>query len=307
MIKNILKKIAISLIDKYLKLRNMLCNKITNPTIVLMYHRVNDENIDESINTVSIKNFKDQIRFLKKTFNILHFDEDWSKSSTPNIVITFDDGYYDNYEIALKILKEEDVAATFFISTRNLDSEKLFWWDELAVHLETIKQYSKLSESQLHTILKNKSPNEQEMFFEQYRPYYKSVDSDTMEYYRFLNPEELYEFSKNSLVTIGAHTVNHPKLSILNREIIKRELQESKDRIEKIIKKEVSVFAYPFGGYMDYNRDVIEVCNEVGFKKAATTVEANSYLWDNPLKIPRHMVEDDTLAVFKHKIEKLLR
>ncbi len=302
-----MKKMIIKIADRALVLINTLGNKIAKPTIVLMYHRVNDENIDGSVYTVSTKNFRDQIRYLKKNFSILRFEDDWDKVDKPAVVITFDDGYYDNYENALKIIDQEDVPTTFFITTGNLDTQKLFWWDELALHLEVIKERSGFSDGELHKILKNKKFKEQDDFFSKYRPYYKSVDDETMGYYRFLNSQELYKFSQNKLVTIGAHTINHPKLSILDKEEIKQELQGSKKLLEEIIKKDVTVLAYPFGGYMDYNRDVIEVGKELGYKKATTTVEYNSYSWAHQLKIPRYQVEDDSIDDFKNKIERLLR
>jgi len=301
-----MKKLLRKMADKSLVVRNTLSNKISKPTLVLMYHRINDENIDNSVYTVSSKNFRDQIRYLKEAFTIVRFEEDWDAFDKPNVVITFDDGYYDNYDVALKILEQEDVTATFFITTGNLDSKKLFWWDELALHIEVIKEHSGLSVPELHLLLKNKNINEQEEFFTKYRSYYGAIDEDTAEYYRFLTSKELYDFSQNRLITIGAHTINHPKLSILDKEEIMHELKGSQEVLEAIIKKEVTVAAYPFGGYMDYNKDVIEVCKKIGFKKAATTVECNNYSWTQQMKIPRYQIEDDTLDVFKDKIQSVL-
>jgi peptidoglycan/xylan/chitin deacetylase (PgdA/CDA1 family) len=301
-----MKKILRKIVDSTLVASNTLFNKISQPTIVLMYHRINDENIDKSVYTVSCERFREQIRYLKEAFTIVRFEDDWDKFDKPNIVITFDDGYYDNYDKALKILKEEDVPATFFITTGNLDTKKLFWWDELAQNIDVIKEHSSLSDAELHVLFKNKKLDEQEKFFEKYRPFYKTVDEGITQYYRFLNSKELYDFSQNELVTIGAHTVTHPKLSILSKDEILRELQESKESLEKLIKKDVTVAAYPFGGYMDYNSDVIEVCKELGFKKATTTVECNNYPWTHQMKIPRYQVEDDSIDVFKAKIEKMV-
>ena len=50
--------------------------------------------------TVSPENFEEQVRFLKDNFSILRFEEDWTEGSGSGVVITFDDGYADNYEYA---------------------------------------------------------------------------------------------------------------------------------------------------------------------------------------------------------------
>jgi peptidoglycan/xylan/chitin deacetylase (PgdA/CDA1 family) len=93
----------------------------------LVYHRVNDE-LRDSV-TVSIRQFKEQILFLKSHYEIFDLDElpnlQGKKLKRPMVAITFDDGYADNFEAA-RFLAENGVRAGFFISTRIVGSANPF-------------------------------------------------------------------------------------------------------------------------------------------------------------------------------------
>jgi peptidoglycan/xylan/chitin deacetylase (PgdA/CDA1 family) len=83
--------------------------------------------------TVGLEDFERQIRFLKKHYNILHPAElygwlhgrDGAKGEKA-VLITFDDGYEDNYLNALPILKKYDCPAIFFISTGLIGNDVQF-------------------------------------------------------------------------------------------------------------------------------------------------------------------------------------
>ena len=89
---------------------------------ILMYHSINDNDPNNKM-VLSINMFKEQMLWLKNNdFNTLTLDEAMialENDSVPQnpIVITFDDGYIDNYENAFPILKENNIKATFFVIT----------------------------------------------------------------------------------------------------------------------------------------------------------------------------------------------
>lgn len=118
---------------------------IRKRTIVLMYHRVDRNAIDPWNLTVSPENFEGHLQFLKKTglvkpLNSLKNDFLSGNILKPAIVITFDDGYVDNYLNAKPLLEKYNLPATFFISNKHFGTEKEFWWDELAhMVLETTR------------------------------------------------------------------------------------------------------------------------------------------------------------------------
>lgn len=110
---------------------------------ILMYHRINDSYPDDRL-CVSLLEFKKQMEFLKKnSFEVISLQEavrllsnkqaqtevKISRYDKPKIVITFDDGYLDNYTHAFPVLKEYNFAATIFLTVNNIGvkSEFLTW------------------------------------------------------------------------------------------------------------------------------------------------------------------------------------
>ena len=73
----------------------------------------------------------------------------------PAALVTFDDGYRDNFEEAVPILKELNVPATFFIPTEFVESPKLPWWDNVAY---VIKQTRMRSLQLEHVLTDDKLP-----------------------------------------------------------------------------------------------------------------------------------------------------
>jgi peptidoglycan/xylan/chitin deacetylase (PgdA/CDA1 family) len=112
-------------------LNNLVLNLFDKPVVVLGYHRVTALPSDPNSLAVAPDNFRVHMEYLKQNFQIVRFDEDWSRVRKPAVVVTFDDGYADNMFEALPILEDIGVPATFFISTDNLETGSGFWWDEL--------------------------------------------------------------------------------------------------------------------------------------------------------------------------------
>lgn len=105
-------------------------------TIVLAYHRVNDKRREDAL-TVSLRNFEFQLRYFKdKGYHAITLNE-WIKQTSSlkfplqgkKLIITFDDGYRDNYLHALPILQKYGFPATVFIATSYIDKEEPFPWD----------------------------------------------------------------------------------------------------------------------------------------------------------------------------------
>lgn len=124
--------------------------------IVLMYHRIADAKADIWDIAVSPGNLEEQLKFLKKTHSVIPLKElvkevqnKWIKKN--HIVITFDDGYADNFTIAKPLLEKYELPATFFIPSINIGQQKEFWWDEL----EQVILYTKELPSSISVIINN--------------------------------------------------------------------------------------------------------------------------------------------------------
>ena len=74
---------------------------------------------------------------------------------------------------------------------------------------------------------------------------------------------------RGPLVTIGAHTVNHPHLTWIAPECARAEITGSRDAIARCIGSSVTLFAFPYG---DYDASVVDICRQEGFKHVFTIV-----------------------------------
>jgi peptidoglycan/xylan/chitin deacetylase (PgdA/CDA1 family) len=104
--------------------------------LILMYHRVARAGIDPWWMCVSPENFAAQLQAIKQfgtPMSLADFARGQKDGVLPErpIVVTFDDGYVDNFEVALPLLRQYQVPATVFITTHNIDTRREFWWDRL--------------------------------------------------------------------------------------------------------------------------------------------------------------------------------
>ena len=70
-------------------------------------------------------------------------------------------------------------------------------------------------------------------------------------------------------ITIGSHTLSHPRLPECTPEIMRTEIADSKARLEDMLSRPVTHFAYPFGLYDDMTRQLVEQC---GYHSACSTL-----------------------------------
>ena len=104
------------------------------------YHRIGDPQdcgFDRGAYSCSAARFREHVVLLKERFEVVDIPrlleaQAGSPPKKPLALITFDDGYADNFELAFPILKELGVTAAFFIPTSFIGGSRLPWWDEIA-------------------------------------------------------------------------------------------------------------------------------------------------------------------------------
>ncbi len=89
----------------------------------------------------------------------------------------------------------------------------------------------------------------------------------------YLMIDNLKEMSASSLCTVGSHTVNHVMTRFVSREILERELKESKEFLERVFGKKVSHFAFPYGSPRAFSYFDIKYIKSCGYESAATTFQ----------------------------------
>lgn len=294
---------------------------------VLYYHRVYDMKDDINLLCVTPLKFEQQLRYLKKNYDILRFEEDWNNSDGEGIVITFDDGYMDNFEYALPILEELEIPATVFVSAGMLENVRGFWWDELqSLVLNENKQLKTIYISDdrygcswdvstyekkincyyaIHHLMKSFiGPEIRNQWFQQLEEQC-GIKGQIRNHFRTLDQKSCAALADSKYITIGAHTMTHSSLARMSANDQREEIVNSKDYLEDLLHKEIDMFSYPFGGkHVDYDEDTIQICMQAGIKKAATTITGIWKSENSNYEIPRNVVRNWGISEFQYRIEK---
>ena len=96
------------------------------------------------------------------------------------------------------------------------------------------------------------------------------ADSAARPSHRLLSADELRALADGDLIEIGAHTMTHPALGTLPASAQWDEIQQSKIRLEDVVGRPVSSFAYPFGRRCDYLPETVSIVRDVGFARACS-------------------------------------
>lgn len=204
------------------------------------------------------------------------------------VVFTFDDGYADNLRYAFPIFKKNNIPFTVYVATCFPERTGILWWyllediiianDHLDIRTKK-KNYSfpcRTEHEKEDTFFRLRSMIMRDLshteFFPSlekfFAPFSVSPIDKTTEL--TLSWEQIEQLNQNPLVTIGAHSSNHLSLAGLSREEAKREIVDSKERIELHIKEEVRHFAYPYGGESEAGTREFYLIRDCGFETAVT-------------------------------------
>lgn len=294
---------------------------------VLLYHRVSEYTNDPQLLCVSPENFDKQLEFLKNNYTVLTIEE-WKtnilqhkKFKSGSIVISFDDGYEDNFLHALPILEKNGTQALFYVCTGNLNTPNEFWWDELenilllskpvgqelSIDLNgLIKKYGTDIEQrntlyqELLPVLRKMHPNKRSITLKQLSEQFGNPAPRAS--HRSMSFEQLKKMSGSNAAVIGAHTHNHPSLAALSMEEQKSEIQHSKQIVEDLLGTKIEHFSYPFGTKMDYTQGTMNLCKEAGFHLVASNYPYITHAYTDPFQVPRFLVRDWQLNEFKSAI-----
>jgi len=105
--------------------------------------------------------------------------------------------------------------------------------------------------------------------------------------HRPLNAEEVRRLAQPGFIDIGAHTVTHPALSLLDEAKQRAEIEGSRAACEALIGEPIDTFAYPFG---DFDDAVAACVRDSGFACACTTVPGRVSVRSDPMLLPRFTV-----------------
>jgi peptidoglycan/xylan/chitin deacetylase (PgdA/CDA1 family) len=275
-IKERIEKNIVNLIDKSYLIHPLIMSfkEEKNKLIIFYFHGIYESEAQKKLNHVDPQNnltvaqFTDLIEyFLHRNYHFIK-PEDLS-SDLPNgkayIMLTFDDGYFNNL-LAIKVLTKYKIPATFFITTKNVLNNTSYWWDIIYKYrLKEGKTLEKIREEQIY--LKSFKYT----FIERYinQNFGSKSQEPWSDIDRPLNTKELKKISANPYVTIGNHTRNHSILTNYTHQEIKEELFLSNETLCNITGIKPLTVAFPNG---NFNSQILEITKELGFQLAFTII-----------------------------------
>jgi peptidoglycan/xylan/chitin deacetylase (PgdA/CDA1 family) len=209
--------------------------------------------------------------------------------SRPVACFSFDDGYRDNRDFALPVMREFDAPFTVHITSDFAQGTGNLWWVALetviakASHVEAVidGEATRVDTStlaaksaafgRLHDWLRA-LPGRDDLAREIGALCARQgIDQAAICRELCLSWDELKPFAADPLVSIGAHTVTHCNLAQQTDEIAAEEMASSRARIEEAIQRPVLHFAYPYGDKRAAGKREFELARKAGFKTAVTT------------------------------------
>lgn len=287
------------------------------------YIRENFKASYPSIFGVTPNLFEEQLILLKKTGtfihpnNLINDSEEILKSEQNFILITFDDGLKEQFELALPTLDKLEIPALFFINSMNHLEKKVSLVHKThlvrsvicsEVLYENLENYTnrKLSHKEVlaaHQFYRFDSQKNAEL------KYFLNVllNFDTQE--KFINAIFTVHFNESEVLEklymnigqiqqltkigfVGSHTHSHLPLGIYDEQTITDELEITKKYLENLGDVTIDFVAYPYGTKEAATGKVGKLAREVGYKLGFTTKPGLNNGSDNPLLLNRFDCND---------------
>ncbi len=256
--------------------------------VVLNFHR----ELDGSV-------FEEGILAVKKRYRIVSLPELHellaNKKSVKNIAhISFDDGEMSFYENVFPVLKKHGLPVSLFVSPKIIETVANFWFQDYESFKEEdlmkfISQYKGVPAENFAgyntlSILKSLRVDEIIDIIGAYKSFHKLEELPRLN----MNLEQLLEVDRSGLVTVGAHTQDHPILMNETDERSWYEISESVEHLQRLLNHPVEYFAFPNGveGY-DFSEREISYLKNAGILLAFSTHSDHLTNMSSIYKVPR--------------------
>jgi peptidoglycan/xylan/chitin deacetylase (PgdA/CDA1 family) len=202
---------------------------------------------------------------------------------------TFDDGYRDNRDFALPVMREFDAPFTVYVASDFAEGTGRLWW----IALEMVVAKAQVIEAEIGGVavrLDASTVDAKQAAFDRLHDWMRAlpgehdirrevsalcarhgVDENVLCRDLCMSWEELKPFADDPLVTIGAHTITHCNLAKQAEAIASHEMAVSRARIEAELQRPVVHLAYPYGDRIAAGTREFALAQAAGFKTAVTT------------------------------------
>jgi peptidoglycan/xylan/chitin deacetylase (PgdA/CDA1 family) len=289
--------------------------------LILMYHRFSSggegANVWPSwVDKTPAKVFAEQLEYLTRRYNVVPLSqlaESMSRRGRPQAqlaAVTIDDGYRDAYEVAYPLLRRFGAPATLFVPPDFIDRRAWIWTDKarfltrravsqrLAIkiggppaRLNLDDPMSRRDAADLINERLKRLPEEikEEEIERMARALGVALPQTPPDEFGPIAWAEAREMQANG-IEIGSHTMTHPILTRVSDERLRSELQESRSRLEEVLRRRIEQFCYPNGDHDERVRTEVAMA---GYRIAVTCVSGLNKKGDDPLTLRRIHTESD--------------
>jgi len=231
-------------------------------------------------------------RLRRLGFDIVSLDEALARIDSASdrrfAALTFDDGYRDTCEYALPVLEKHAAPFTLYVTTGFAERSARLWWVELEEAIRALPEIEVDLAGMPLRLPCATAMQKQAAFAALYRLLRAGPEDRLFDVIALLcakarvNSIALTEalcldwagiagVARHPLCTIGVHTLTHPRLAKHDAKFVRRELGESRNRIEAQIGKPAHHLAYPVGDPTSAGPREFAIAEELGFQSAVTT------------------------------------
>ncbi len=243
-----------------------------------------------------------------------HAQKDKRDRRTP-LVLTFDDGYRDNYTHGFALAQELQIPITVFLVPKYIDSGRLFWWLEGTHFIQNAQVESITINGKVYHLNDQNDRKLLELFIYNYCYWAPSVAAreaflteiaaalkvrkDTPLSDEGLLPltwEQVQEMAKSDLISLQAHTMHHPVLSSLtDPEEVLHEISDCRTVLQQKLERPVTAFAFPLGRAIHIGETSRSAVEEAGYIWALTTTQGK-----NTVRVHPHQLRRITIDIKQH-------
>ncbi len=288
--------------------------------LVLTYHGVClPERCPPLFTQLPVHLFREQLSFIKRHYQVISVDDlvvslrEKKKLPERSVLLTFDDGFMNNYKVAFPLLKEFNLPAVIYLTTDYIGTDQHLWFDELFlslkaalenhVDLESIEDLFSFSNlpndlAELYPLLSNKlkrkTLKERLHLISKLKSKSSSTEDPMQENFNLLTWEQVKEMHASKLIHFGVHTATHRIISELDKEEWHEEIAAPKERLSEMLNCEVATFCYPNGiPDLDFNESHEQYLIEKGYICSFSTAESLNDANYKPFRIGRVSVGND--------------
>lgn len=273
---------------------------------IFLFHKIPLEASRLAPYDLAYADFVKLLDYVKEHFRVVPLDDALDLLSTGKLppsaaCLTFDDGYNGWVEHVMPALLERGLHATFFVTTGQF-SGKPMWHERVEQALSLLPLGSlKLLDTELNELdIADETMRLQCLRrIEQYLKYLPLARRESLierlESMSAAQPQALSRMLEEDVRTlhakgfsIGAHTVNHPILTLCSEEEARHEIAAAREELAAMTRSPITGFAYPNGRpAQDFNERHVRLVKEAGYKYAVTTQWGAATPETSRLQIPR--------------------